>query len=95
MLRKTARKLKTDTKRKPASSSRYIATLRLSQAHGKRLAEMLLDKNEQGGVYALINSEGTGDEDRTTTITVLGASKVEDCGLDPKDGTDVGEIRGL
>ena len=56
---------------------------------------MLLDKNEQGGVYALINSEGTGDEDRTTTITVLGASKVEDCGLDPKDGTDVGEIRGL
>lgn len=81
---------KTATKTIPRST-RHIATLRLSQAHGKRLAEVL-DKMARGYIFQ-ITSEGRGEEDRTTTITVLPASKAQDCGLAPGSFKDVAEIR--
>jgi hypothetical protein len=84
---------KTATKTIP-SSSRVIATLGLSQPQRKRLAEVLLDKTA-GDIYVHITSEGSGEGDRTTTITVLPASKPQDFGLDPRSSKNVGEIRSL
>lgn len=80
--------------RKTSTSTRHIATLGLNQAHGKSLAEVLLGKIASGDIYLQITSEGSGDEGRITTITVLPASDAQQkFGLDPNTAIDVGEIR--